>query len=105
MSGDALTQEYLPKYLAGGEQKFYRYLLLLALNKLIMIDKGIYKGVTPELEFLEYQNRFIILYRREGEGAYLQMARLFRRAGHKVYRIMLKKNMTKRNNIFLNLVS
>lgn len=104
MSGDALAQEYVPKYLAGGEQRFYRYLLLLALNKLILIEKGMYKGITPELEFLEQYERFLVLYRREGEGVYLQIARLLRRTAHKVYRIMLKKNMSAPNGKFLNLV-
>lgn len=104
MSGDTLKQEYIPKYSVDGEQKFYRYLLLLGLNKLIMIEKGLYKGITPEIEFLEHYNRFIILYRREGDEDYLRIARLLRRAAHKIYRIMLKKKMTKINLNFLNLV-
>lgn len=104
MSELALKQEYVPKYSAGGEQKFYRYLLLLALNKLIMMDKGIYRGITPELEYLQHHDQFIILYRREGEEAYLQIARLLRKAAHKIYRIMLKKKMTASNTKFLNLV-
>jgi hypothetical protein len=104
MSGDVLTQEYVPKYQAGGEQKFYRYLLLLAFNKLIMMEKGIYKGVTPELEYLEHYGRFMVLYRREGDEVYLQIAKLLRRTAHKVYRIMLIKNMTRENSKFLNVV-
>lgn len=104
MSELALKQEYVPKYSAGGERKFYRYLLLLALNKLIMLDKGIYRGVTPELEYLQHYDQFIILYRREGEEAYLHIARLLRKAAHKIYRIMLKKKMTAPNTKFLNLV-
>jgi hypothetical protein len=104
MSGDALTQEYVPKYTAGGEHKFYRYLLLLAINKLILIEKGLYKGITPELEYLEHHDRFIIAYRREGDEVYLQIARLLRKTAHKVYRIMLQKKMTVPNAKFLNLV-
>lgn len=104
MSTDGLKQEFVPKYLAGGEQKFYRFLLLLALNKLILIEKGIYKGITPDLEFLDCHDRFIILYRREGEEVYLKIARIFRRAAHKIYRTMLKKDMTAINAKFLNLV-
>jgi len=104
MGVDVLKQEFVPKYLADGEQKFYRFLLLYALNKLIAIEKGIYKGEVPNLEFLDYHDRFITLYRREGDEIYLQLARIFRKAGHKVYRIMLKKDMTKVDNRFLNLV-
>lgn len=104
MSVEALKKEFVPKYLAAGEPKFYRFLLFYALNKLIYIESGTYKGTSPELEFMEYYNRFIILYRREGEEVYLDLARVFRRAAHKIYRAMLKKNMTERNPKFLNLV-
>jgi hypothetical protein len=104
MSADVLKTEFVPKYLATGEQKFYRFLLVYALNKLVLIDKGIYKGTTPDLEFLDYHDRFIILYRREGDEVYLQVARLFRKAAHKIYRLMLKKQMTPPNAKFLNLV-
>jgi len=104
MSVDILKQEFIPKYLASGEQKFYRFLLVYALNKLIAIEKEVYKGEIPNLEFLEYHDRFIILYRREGDEVYLQVARLFRKAAHKIYRIMLKKKMTEVNLKFLNLV-
>jgi hypothetical protein len=104
MSADVLKKEFVPKYLAAGEQRFYRFLLVYALNKLVLIDKGIYEGTAPNLEFLDYHDRFIILYRREGEEVYLQVARLFRKAAHRIYRIMLKKGMTAPNAKFLNLV-
>jgi hypothetical protein len=104
MSVDVLKQEFVPKYLAAGEQKFYRFLIIYALNKLVAIEQGVYKGEVPNLEFLSYYDRFIILYRREGDEVYLQVARLFRKAGHRIYRIMLKKKMTEVNPKFLNLV-
>lgn len=107
MSVEALKKEFVPKYLAAGEEKFYRFLLLYALNKLIYIgkiNKDSFKGKSPETEFLDYYDQFIILYRREGEEVYLDLARVFRRAGHKVYRVMLKKKMVDKNNRFLNLV-
>jgi hypothetical protein len=104
MSVEALKKEFVPKYLSVGEPKFYRFLLFYALNKLITIEKGSYKGTSPELELLDYYDQFIILYRREGEEIYLDIARIFRRAAHKIYRVMLKKNMTTYNLKFLNLV-
>lgn len=104
MSIDDLKKEFVPKYLAVGEQKFYRFLLMYALNKLVIINKGTNIDLTPDLEFLDYHNRFIILYRREGEEVYLQVARIFRKAAHRIYRIMLKKGMTAPNAKFLNLV-
>jgi hypothetical protein len=104
MSVDGLKKEFVPKYQAVGESKFYRFLLLYALNKLIYIEKGSYKGISPETEFLDYYEQFIILYRREGEEVYLDLARVFRRAAHKIYRVMLKKKMAEKNPRFLNLV-
>jgi hypothetical protein len=70
----------------------------------MLIDKGTYKGQSPDLEFLEYYDKFMILYRREGDPNYLEVARIFRRAAHKIYRLMLKKQMTSHNAKFLNLV-
>ena len=104
MSVEALKKEFVPKYLAAGEPKFYRFLLFYALNKLIHIQKGTYKGKSPELELLDYYDQFIILYRREGEEVYLELGRVFRRAAHKIYRAMLKKELTEKNPRFLNLV-
>jgi len=104
MSVEALKKEFVPKYLAAGESKFYRFLLLYALNKLVYIEKGTYKGISPELELMGYYDQFIILYRREGEEVYLDLGRVFRRAAHKIYRVMLKKKMTEKNIKFLNLV-
>lgn len=104
MNVDELKKDFVPKFQAVGESKFYRLLLLVALNKLIFFQKDSFKGITPELEFLDYHDQFIILYRREGEEIYLDLARVFRKASHKIYRVMLKKEMTKKNPKFLNLV-
>jgi len=104
MSIEGLKEDFLPKYVANGEQKFYRSIIFLALQKLILIDKGIYKGIPPHLEYLDYHDRFIILYRREGDEVYLSIAKMLRKAAHRIYRIMLKKNMTAPNAKFLNMV-
>jgi hypothetical protein len=104
MSAEGLKQSFVPRYLAAGELKFYRFLLVYALNKLISMKKGSFKGKSPELEFLDIYDKFIIMYRREGEEVYLDLARVFRKAGHKVYRVMIKKNMIEKNSRFLNLV-
>ena len=104
MSAD-LKKEFIPKYLAAGEQRFYRFLLLYGLNKLVMIEKGTFRGITPEAQLLRCHDEFVILYKREGEQVYLDLARIFRRAAHKIYRIMLKKKMTEPNpEKFLTLV-
>lgn len=104
MSTEVLKTEFVPQYLAAGENKFYRLLITYSLKKLIYLQKSKCKIQSPELDLLDTHNQFIILYKREGEEIYLDLARIFRKAGHKIYRIMLKNNMTKMNNRFLNLV-
>lgn len=104
MSADVLKKEFVSKYLTIGEDRFYRFILVFAINKLISIENKSYKGMSPDLEFLDYHDRFIILYRREGDETYLNIAKIFRKAAHKTYRTMLKKNMTEHNAKFLNLV-
>ena len=104
MNPDLLKSEFVPRYLSNGESKFYRFLLIYAMSKIIAIEKQQFNGMPPNLEFLEYHDQFIILYRREGEEPYLEIAKIFRKAAHKVYRVMLKKELTTRNEKFLNLV-
>lgn len=104
MTAEAFNNNFVDQYVENGEKKFYRFLLTYALNKLILIQKGNYRGISPDLEFLEYYDRLMILYRRQGDDKYLITAKLLRKAAHKIYRIMLKKKMTSRNPKFLNLV-
>jgi hypothetical protein len=105
MSAELLKKEFVPKYVAAGESsKFYRYLLFYALQKMILIEQGFLKGISPDVAFLDCHDQFIILYRREGEEQYLNIARAFRRAAHKLYRVLLKKKLTTYNPRFLNLV-
>lgn len=104
MSADTLKKNFVTKYLSNGEAKFYNFLLFYAVSKLVSIEKKEYNGVNPNLEFLDYHDQFIILYRREGDILYLEIAKLFRKAAHKIYRVMLKKNLTPINKKFLNLV-
>lgn len=101
---EALKNKFVPNFKSAGEQRFYRHLLALATNQMMNIEKGLYKGTSPELLLLGCYEQFIILYRREGEDIYLDLARTFRRAAHKIYRVMLKRNMTQRSSRFLNLV-
>jgi hypothetical protein len=104
MDNDLFKSEFLAKYKAVGGERFYKFLLIQAISKLVSIEGGSYKGTPPELEYLNYSDRFIILYRREGDELFLKLAKIFRRAAHRVYRIMLKKSMTVPNAKFLNAV-
>lgn len=104
LDADALNQ-LVHKYKEIGEYRFYRFLMLQALNALVSLEKDTLVGAPPNLEFLNYYDRFIILYRREGDPAQLEVARIFRKIAHKVYRIMLKKDMIPApDKKFLNLV-
>ena len=67
MNVELFKKEFLPRFKNSGEDKFYKSLLLISLNKLVMVEKGDYKGILPHIELLDYYEQLIILYRREGE--------------------------------------
>lgn len=98
------SDNYLDQFNAIGEEKFYRSLLSEAINKLIKIKEGNYKGATPEVEMLNSSEKFLQLARKSGEPGYLALARIFRRAAHKIYFSCLKAKMIEKNYRFLNLV-
>lgn len=104
MNAEALKKDFLPKYLATGESRFYKFLLFYSVNKLVYMNKFSHSILSPELEFLDYHDQLVILYKREGEKFYLDLSRIFRKAAHKIYRSLLKKNLTTKNSRFLNLV-
>lgn len=105
MSAELLKEKFVPKYMEAGEPKFYRFLLFYALNKMVLMEQGFLKeGITPDIAFLDCHDQCLILYRREGEEHYLIMARIFRRAAHKMYRALLRKKLISFNPRFLNLV-
>lgn len=105
MSADDLKQKFMKPYLSYGKDKFYRFILFSQLNKLVLITNGTYKGASPDLECLDNYDQFLILFRREGDISYLDVAKLFRKAAHKIHRIMLKQKMIiDNNNKFLKLV-
>jgi len=103
---------FVTKFSSFGNEKFYKFLLNYAVNRIISNEElkktnpqeSAPAGLSPEAELMDYHDRFLILYRREHESVYLEIAKLFRKAAHKIYRIMLKKDMAKRDSRFLNLV-
>lgn len=105
MNAYSFKEEFVNKYDALGEARFYKFLLCYAVNKLVMIEiKDLGDRFSPELEFLEHSEKFLLLYRRDDQEIYLVLARVFRKAAHKIYRMMLKKNMIVKSSKFLNLV-
>jgi hypothetical protein len=103
MMPEAAKKLFVTKYSSFGNEKFYKFLLNYAITRIISISE--FKGASPEIELMDYHDKFLLLYRRENDSVYLDIAKLFRKAAHKIYRIMLKKDMIERNNKFLNLVS
>lgn len=103
MNIDFLKKEFLNKYIALGNDKFYNALLFYSVKRMGLPENS--KNTIPiYLELLDYYDQFIILYRREGDPNYLEVAKFLRKAAHKVYRVMLKKQLINKNNKFLNLV-
>lgn len=94
---------FVDKFNDFGNEKFYQFLINYATNK-IMSTKPTKKSKTPEIEFMEYYDKFMALYRINNQEIYIQMAKCFRRAAHKIYFIMLKRNIIKKNRRFLNVV-
>lgn len=101
---ETLKVQFVSKYKNLGTYNFYKFLLMYSVNKLVLLERNEYTGILPNLELIEYHDKFLILYRREGDQTYLEIAKLFRKIAHKIYRIMLKKNMTNTNKKFLTLV-
>jgi hypothetical protein len=95
---------FVSKFSIIGEDKFYEFILEYANNKIIEEGKKI-KGNSPEIELIDYSDKFIALFRTEGNKQYLDIARVFRRAAHRIYFLLLKKAILKRKNgRFLNVV-
>jgi len=92
---------FISKYKSMGEDRFYRFLLSYAMDKIANFEK---KDISPEVELIGYYEKFLQLYRREGEIDYLELAKIFRKAGNKIYRVLLKTNSINKNNKFLNVV-
>ena len=93
---------FINKYSALGEERFFKFLISYALKRIVDIDTGKY---NPAMELIDYYDMFLKLYRREGDIIYLDIARQFRKAANKIYRILLNKKMIKKNNDkFLNIV-
>lgn len=93
---------FLDRYLTLGEEWFYKFLLNHATTRLFRPKT---KGVSsPEIELMDYHDTFVSFFRNEGNNDYLKIAKLFRRAANKVYRVLLKRGKTKRNDRFLNVV-
>lgn len=99
-----VEKELIPKYISIGKEKFYNSLILISIEKVISIGKKEYTGTSPEIELLEFSKKLISMYRKNGNVIYLELSCVFRKASHKIYRLLLNKGLINKNNKFLNVV-
>ena len=105
MGNSAVKHDFLNKYRLVGNERFYAFLLSFGVERLIKLRDDKTSSISPEKEFMDYYDHFLVLYRRSGENDYLDLAKIFRRAAHKIYRVGLKQKILKKNNRFLQVVS
>lgn len=101
MELENIKREFVNKFKSEGSEKFYKFLLFCAINKL---TKDSDEKINVSLEYLNLHDKFMILFRREGDKIYLDIAKSFRKAGHKIYRFMLKRGWSQKSQKFLNVV-
>jgi len=91
----------IDKYNELGEDKFYHFLLVFALKYSVTHDKD---NTTADIYLLNMHDELIFMYRKSGTKNYLDIAKIFRKAANKVYRIFIKKELVVKNTRFLNIV-
>lgn len=96
---------FINKYNIIGDKAFYNYLLSYCSKKIVLIEKDEYKGILPHLEMLECYEKSLILFRRDGDQSLFNLAKIFRKVAHKIYRIMMVRSIVSYNNNFLTDVS
>lgn len=104
MTGN-IKRDFALKYQSVGADRFYRSLLSSAIFKMVAyLEQPEKMNKMPDIELLELYERFVIYYRREGNEEYLEIAKICRKAAHKVYRALLRQKLVEKNLKFLNLV-
>ena len=100
-----LKRDFVVKYTQIGPDKFYRFLLSSAILKLsIQAENPDKFGKFSDQDLMDYYDKFLVFYRRENEEVYMEIAKLCRRAGHKIYRELRRKNLVEKNSRFLNIL-
>lgn len=99
-----ITKEIVSVFNLKGKDEFYKYLVSSCEHEVALVKNGTYKGISPEIDLLNQYNKFMALYRRDYNELYLNIAKVFRRASHKIYSAMLKDKLIEKNKMFLNLV-
>jgi|JI7StandDraft_1071085.scaffolds.fasta_scaffold540891_2 hypothetical protein len=96
-----MENEILKLYERGSEV-LYAKLILDALSKIKSLPES--REEYPDLLLLKMAEAYLGIYRRDQQKKMLEISKVFRRAGHKVHRILVKKKKIKKNRKFLNIV-
>ena len=100
-----LKRDFVVKFTQIGPDRFYRFLLSSAILKLaIQVENPEKFDKLSDQELMDYYDKFLIFYRRENEEVYLEIAKLCRKAGHKIYRELRRQNLVEKNSRFLNIL-
>lgn len=98
------TFDFINKYNTLGADNFYQLLMTYGIEKINTIKSGKKIKNTPDLEFIDYYDKYLALYRKENNEVYLSLSIVFRRAAHQLHWHMIKSKLTSGNNRFLKLV-
>lgn len=101
---DVTKNAIINDYLKKGGDALYKKLIISSVKKIAILIGESEKKTFPEVEMLNISNIFLGFYRSEGEDHYLEISKIYRKVAHKIYRVLLKKNLISKNNNFLNLV-
>lgn len=102
-----IKRDLVVKYTSVGKDRFYRFLLSSAIFKTVsFLEKTDKNNIikTPDIELIELYEKFLLFYRRENDEVYLDIAKLCRKAAHKIYRVLYKQKIVEKNIKFLNLL-
>jgi hypothetical protein len=95
---DVVLNSYLKSLKKHGDDVFYKKVVGLA-----FIRKADEVSASPHVELLELSECFFKLARRTGEGVYFDIAKILRRAGHAVYRELVRQNKAEKDARFLSI--
>lgn len=93
------VKKFLHKYSMVGDEKFYIFLVKFSLEQPFVRGER-----SSALKLMDYHTIFLKLYRKEGDEIYSDIARVFRKAAHKVFRVLCRRGLESRNNVFLYLL-
>ena len=101
MENKVLTPDYMGKYRILGRERFFNFIVVFGIDKLAKLKNKEYDGVLPHIEFMDHYENILTAYRRGAGEEYLELAKTFRKAAHKIYRVGLQQKIIRKSNKFL----